>query len=146
MSFACPLLTLKENRYRFLFAYCISISSFLTMLAILSLYFLLFEGVTSYDKLELIEEINYCQIQSKLSNDFHLQLPEANYYISFNGEACQPYLEILDFESLLIAPWSGARTQRQKISQVVSQQNIISTIFTYKMSPILKSKYHGFPS
>ena len=77
------------------------------MLAILSLYFLLFEGVTSYDKLELmdfsaLEEINYCQIQSKLSNDFHLQLPEANYYISFNGEACQPYLEILDFESLLI--------------------------------------------
>ena len=81
---------------------------FLTMLALLSLYFLLYEGVAaSYDKLEwvdfsVLEQINYCQIQSKLSNDFHLQLPEANYYISFNGEACQPYLEILDFETLLL--------------------------------------------
>ena len=78
------------------------------LLGVLSFYFLLLEGITCYDKLELVdfsvlEHINYCQIQSKLSNDFHFQIvPEdTNYYISFNGEACEPYLEIRDFESLL---------------------------------------------
>ena len=82
-------------------------STVLTMLAILSIWFLLYKSVISYDKLELVdfsvlEEINYCQIRSKLFNDFDLQLPEANYYISFNGESCEPYLEILDFEVLVL--------------------------------------------
>ena len=95
-------------------------STVLTMLAILSIWLLLFQSVISYDKLELVdfsvlEEINYCQIRSKLSNDFDLQLPEANYYISFNGESCEPYLEILDFEVLVFNTNQDCKVQSKFI-------------------------------
>ena len=68
---------------------------------------ILFGSVNSYDVLEVVdlsvlEQINYCQIKSTLLEDFDLQLSEINYYISFNGVACEPYIEILDFESLFI--------------------------------------------
>ena len=67
---------------------------------------ILFGSVNCYDGLEavdlrVLEQKNYCQIKSTLPEDFDLQFPEINYYISFNGVACEPYIEILDFESLL---------------------------------------------
>lgn len=68
---------------------------------------ILFGSINSYVVLEVVdlsvlEQINYCQIKSTLLEDFDLQLSEINYYISFNGVACEPYIEILDFESLFI--------------------------------------------
>ena len=59
-----------------------------------------YEGLEAVD-LSVLEKRSYCQIKSNLPEDFALQFPEINYYISFNGVACEPYIEILDFESLL---------------------------------------------
>ena len=41
-----------------------------------------------------------------------------------------------------IAPWSAARTQREKYFQVVSQRNTSGQVCVFKMSPILKHSDH----